>query len=164
MLLAILVSMLLRKMHRGRLNRAFIQLGIILILSCSFDILRVLPYTGTALEESLVFRFVMGYIFIFLRAVQMPMLIRIYALMSGGWSRIKSDPKLAIPYFGPLLAFLGFCYSIFFTQRIFYYTLSPNGVQYVRGNLMTVYDYFGFYFLVFSLVQVFVIRKRLSTE
>ena len=97
MLLAILVSMLLRKMHRGRLNRAFIQLGIILILSCSFDILRVLPYTGTALEESLVFRFVMGYIFIFLRAVQMPMLIRIYALMSGGWSRIKSDPKLAIP-------------------------------------------------------------------
>ena len=100
MLLAILVSMLLRKMHRGRLNRAFIQLGIILILSCSFDILRVLPYTGTALEESLVFRFVMGYIFIFLRAVQMPMLIRIYALMSGGWSRIKSDPKLAIPYFG----------------------------------------------------------------
>jgi EAL domain-containing protein (putative c-di-GMP-specific phosphodiesterase class I) len=164
MLLAILVSMLLRKMHRGRLNRAFIQLGIILILSCGFDILRVLPYTGTALEESLVFRFVTGYIFIFLRAVQMPMLIRIYALMSGGWSRIKSDPKLAIPYFGPLLAFLGFCYSNFFTQRIFYYTLSPDGVQYVRGDLMTVYDYFGFYFLVFSLVQVFVIRKRLSTE
>jgi len=164
MLLAILVSMLLRKMHRGRLNRAFIQLGGVLILSCIFDILRALPYTGTVFEESVVLQFVMGYIFIFLRAIQMPLLIRIYALMSGSWSRIKSDPRLAILFFGPLLAYLGLCYSNFFTQRIFYYTLSPDGVVYVRGDLMTVYDYFGFYFLIFSLVQLFVIRKRLSVE
>ncbi len=164
MLLAILVSMLLRKMHRGRLNRAFLQLGIVLILSCVFDILRALPYTGTALETSVLFKFIMGYIFIFLRAIQMPILIRIYALMSGSWSRIKSDPKLAILYFGPLIAFLGFCYSNFFTQRIFYYTLTDDSVCYVRGDLMTVYDYFGFYFMIFSLVQLFVIRKRLSVE
>ena len=164
MLLAILVSMLLRKMHRGRLNRAFIQLGVILILSCVFDILRALPYTGTALELSVLFRFVMGYIFIFLRAIQLPALIRIYAIMSGSWSRMKSDPKLAIPYFGPFAAYLALCYSNFFTQRIFSFVLSDDAVYYVRGDLMTAYDYFGFYFMIFSLVQLFVIRKRLSVE
>ncbi len=165
MLLAILVSMLLRRMHLGRLNRAFLQLGIVLILSCVFDILRAFPfYVGNSLDQLVLFRFVMGYIFCFLRAVQLPMLIRIYGIMSGSWSRIKSDPKLSIPYFLPLLVYLAFVYSNFFTQRIFYYTLIDGNVYYVRGDLMTVYDYFGFYFMVFSLVQLFVIRKRLSAE
>ena len=35
-----------------------------------------------------------------------------------------------------------------FNQRIFNYMLTPEGISYVRGDLMSVYDYFGFYFMV----------------
>ena len=164
-LLAILVSLLLRKMYRGGLNRAFIQLAILMILSCIFDILRAIPYNeNTAIGSSVVFRFVMGYVFCFLRALQMPLLIRIYGIMSGTWSRIKSDFRIGFFYFFPLLGYLILVYSNFFNQRIFNYTLTSEGISYVRGDLMSVYDYFGFYFMVFSLIQLFVIRKRLSVE
>ena len=37
-------------------------------------------------------------------------------------------------------------------------------MAYVRGELMQYFDYFGMYFMVFSLVQLFLIRKRLSVE
>ncbi len=165
MLLAVIVSMLLRRMYRGRLNRTFIQLAIVMILSCIFDILRAFPFSNnTNLQNAVLFEFIMGYIFCFLRAVQMPMLIRIYGIMSGSWSRIKSDFRFGFFYFVPLLGYLAFVYSNFFTGRIFHYEAVDNGVAYVRGDLMQVYDYFGFYFLIFSLVQLFVIRKRLSTE
>ncbi len=164
-LLAVLVSLLLRKMYRGGLNRAFIQLAILMILSCIFDILRAFPYNeDTAIGSSVVFRFVMGYIFCFLRALQMPLLIRLYGIMSGTWSRIKSDFRVGFFYFFPLLGYLILVYSNFFNQRIFNYMLTPEGISYVRGDLMSVYDYFGFYFMVFSLIQLFVIRKRLSVE
>ncbi|MBP5554134.1 MAG: EAL domain-containing protein [Lachnospiraceae bacterium] len=164
-LLAVLVSLLLRKMYRGGLNRAFIQLAILMILSCIFDILRAFPYNeDTAIGSSVVFRFVMGYIFCFLRALQMPFLIRLYGIMSGTWSRIKSDFRIGFFYFFPLLGYLILVYSNFFNQRIFNYTLTAEGISYVRGDLMSVYDYFGFYFMVFSLIQLFVIRKRLSVE
>ena len=164
-LLAVLVSLLLRKMYRGGLNRAFIQLAILMILSCVFDILRAFPYNeDTAIGSSVVFRFVMGYIFCFLRALQMPLLIRLYGIMSGTWSRIKSDFRVGFFYFFPLLGYLILVYSNFFNQRIFNYMLTPEGISYVRGDLMSVYDYFGFYFMVFSLIQLFVIRKRLSVE
>lgn len=164
-LLAVLVSLLLRKMYRGGLNRAFIQLAILMILSCIFDILRAFPYNeDTAIGSSVVFRFVMGYVFCFLRALQMPLLIRLYGIMSGTWSRIKSDFRVGFFYFFPLLGYLILVYSNFFNQRIFNYMLTPEGISYVRGDLMSVYDYFGFYFMVFSLIQLFVIRKRLSVE
>jgi EAL domain-containing protein (putative c-di-GMP-specific phosphodiesterase class I) len=152
-------------MYRGGLNRAFIQLAILMILSCIFDILRAFPYNeDTAIGSSVVFRFVMGYIFCFLRALQMPLLIRLYGIMSGTWSRIKSDFRVGFFYFFPLLGYLILVYSNFFNQRIFNYMLTPEGISYVRGDLMSVYDYFGFYFMVFSLIQLFVIRKRLSVE
>ena len=164
-LLAILISLLLRKMYRGGLNRAFIQLAILMILSCIFDILRAIPYNEqTAIGSSVVFRFVMGYIFCFLRALQMPLLIRLYGIMSGTWSRIKSDFRIGFFYFFPLMGYLILVYSNFFNQRIFNYALTSEGIAYVRGDLMTVYDYFGFYFMVFSLIQLFIIRKRLSAE
>lgn len=164
-LLAILISLLLRKMYRGGLNRAFIQLAILMILSCIFDILRALPYNeNTAIGSSVVFRFVMGYIFCFLRALQMPLLIRLYGIMSGTWSRIKSDFRIGFFYFFPLIGYLILVYSNFFNQRIFNYILSADGISYVRGDLMSVYDYFGFYFMIFSLIQLFIIRKRLSVE
>ncbi|MBO4909500.1 MAG: EAL domain-containing protein [Lachnospiraceae bacterium] len=164
-LLAILISLLLRKMYRGGLNRAFIQLAILMILSCIFDILRALPYNeNTAIGSSVVFRFVMGYIFCFLRALQMPLLIRLYGIMSGTWSRIKSDFRIGFFYFFPLIGYLILVYSNFFNQRIFHYILSADGISYVRGDLMPVYDYFGFYFMIFSLIQLFIIRKRLSVE
>ena len=164
-LLAILVSLLLRKMYRGGLNRAFIQLAILMILSCIFDILRAVPYNEkTAIGSSVVFRFVMGYIFCFLRALQMPLLIRLYGIMSGTWSRIKSDFRIGFFYFFPLFSYLLLVYSNFFTQRIFNYTLTGHGIVYIRGDLMSMYDYFGFYFMIFSLVQLFIIRKRLSVE
>ena len=157
--------MLLRKMYRGRLNRSFIQLAIVMILSCIFDILRAFPFNGfKVLETSVVFKFVMSYIFCFLRAIQMPLLIRLYGMMSGSWSRMKSDLRIAVFYFVPLIGYLAFVYSNFFTRRIFDYTLAGDQVAYVRGNLMYVYDYFGFYFLIFSLIQLFFIRKRLSVE
>ena len=95
MLFAIVVSLLLRKMYLGRLNRSFIQLTILMIFSCLFDVLRSIPYNEyTVIGSSILFRFVMGYIFCFLRAVQLPLLIRLYGLMSGTWSRIKSDFRL----------------------------------------------------------------------
>ncbi len=152
-------------MYRGGLNRAFIQLAILMILSCIFDILRAIPYNEhTAIGSSVVFRFVMGYIFCFLRALQMPLLIRLYGIMSGTWSRIKSDFRIGFFYFFPLMGYLILVYSNFFNQRIFNYALTSEGIAYVRGDLMTVYDYFGFYFMVFSLIQLFIIRKRLSAE
>ena len=164
-LLAILVSLLLRKMYRGGLNRAFIQLAILMILSCIFDILRALPFKeGNAIGSSVVFRFVMGYIFCFLRALQMPLLIRLYGIMSGTWSRIKSDFRIGVFYFFPLMGYLILVYSNFFNQRIFNYVLTADGILYVRGDLMPLFDYFGFYFMVFSLIQLFIIRKRLSVE
>ena len=164
-LLAILVSLLLRKMYRGGLNRAFIQLAILMILSCVFDILRAIPYNEHSIHgSSVVFRFVMGYIFCFLRALQMPLLIRLYGIMSGTWSRIKSDFRIGFFYFFPLMGYLILVYSNFFNQRIFNYVLTTDGIVYVRGDLMAVFDYFGFYFMVFSLVQLFIIRKRLSVE
>lgn len=164
-LLAVLVSLFLRKMYRGGLNRAFIQLAILMILSCIFDILRALPYNeDTAMGSSVVFRFVMGYIFCFLRALQMPLLIRLYGIMSGTWSRIKSDFRIGFFYFFPLIGYLLLVYSNFFNQRIFNYVLLSEGISYVRGDLMPLYDYCGFYFMVFSLIQLFIIRKRLSVE
>ncbi len=164
-LLAILVSLLLRKMYRGGLNRAFIQLAILMILSCIFDILRALPYNeNNPIGSSVVFRFVMGYIFCFLRALQMPLLIRLYGIMSGTWSRIKSDFRIGFFYFFPLMGYLILVYSNFFNQRIFNYVLTADGITYIRGDLMSLFDYFGFYFMVFSLIQLFIIRKRLSVE
>ena len=164
-LLAVLVSLFLRKMYRGGLNRAFIQLAILMILSCIFDILRALPYNeDTTMGSSVVFRFVMGYIFCFLRALQMPLLIRLYGIMSGTWSRIKSDFRIGFFYFFPLIGYLLLVYSNFFNQRIFNYVLLSEGISYVRGDLMPLYDYCGFYFMVFSLIQLFIIRKRLSVE
>ncbi len=165
MLFAIVVSLLLRKMYLGRLNRSFIQLTILMIFSCLFDILRSIPYNEyTAVGSSILFRFIMGYIFCFLRAVQLPLLIRLYGIMSGTWSRIKSDIRIGFFYFVPLIGYLALVYSNFFTQKLFYYTVTENGLCYVRGSMMSYFDYFGFYFMVFSLVQLFIIRKRLSTE
>lgn len=165
MLFAIVVSLLLRKMYLGRLNRAFIQLTILMIFSCLFDVLRSIPYNEyTAIGSSILFRFVMGYIFCFLRAVQLPLLIRLYGIMSGTWSRIKSDFRIGFFYFIPLIGYLVLVYSNFFNQKLFYYTVTEAGLCYVRGSWMQFFDYFGFYFMVFSLVQLIIIRKRLSTE
>ncbi|MCR5619951.1 MAG: EAL domain-containing protein [Lachnospiraceae bacterium] len=165
MLFAIVVSLLLRKMYLGRLNRSFIQLTILMIFSCLFDVLRAIPYNEyTAVGSSILFRFVMGYIFCFLRAVQLPLLIRLYGIMSGTWSRIKSDFRIGFFYFIPLIGYLALVYSNFFTQKLFYYTVTEDGLCYVRGDMMAYFDYFGFYFMVFSLVHLFIIKKRLSTE
>lgn len=165
MLFAIVVSLLLRKMYLGRLNRSFIQLTILMIFSCLFDVLRSIPYNEyTVIGSSMLFRFVMGYIFCFLRAIQLPLLIRLYGIMSGTWSRIKSDLRIGFFYFVPLIGYLALVYSNFFNQKLFYYTVTENGLCYVRGEYMQFFDYFGFYFMVFSLVQLIIIKKRLSTE
>ncbi len=164
-LVAVIVSMLLRRMYRGSVNRAFIQLSVVMIVSCAFDVLRSYPFVGIQdLQSAVIFRFIMGYIFCFLRALQMPLVVRLYGIMSGTWSRIKSEPLYKILFFVPLFLYLALVYSNFFNQKIFYYTVSDGSVAYVRGELMQYFDYFGMYFMVFSLVQLFLIRKRLSVE
>lgn len=164
-LIAVIVSMLLRRMYRGSVNRAFIQLSVVMIVSCVCDVLRAYPFNNVDHPEStVVFRFVMGYIFCFLRALQMPLVIRMYGIMSGTWSRIKSEPLYKILFFVPLLLYLALVYSNFFNQKIFRYAVVNGQVAYIRGSLMQYFDYFGMYFMVFSLIQLFVIRKRLSVE
>ncbi|MBP1584070.1 MAG: EAL domain-containing protein [Lachnospiraceae bacterium] len=160
-MVALLASLIFRRMHRGRDNRAFVQYVIILIVLTAADIFRTAPlhFLGP-LSESVTFREFWCSTYNILNVCNYAAYIYMVGRMTGTFKTILRKPVLKVIYLFPLIFEAGVIITNIFTHIIFYYENTPEGIVYHRGSHVWLVVSVGYYFVAFAFCHILYCYKK----
>lgn len=159
-LVTLLVALIVRKQTKGRNNRLFLVLVLVILISGISDIFAVY-YDNLQIHSdyNAVLRYVLDYIYFFSRNLTILVYIVYVISLLGRWQSFMKDftlQFLAIAPFGvDILALL----LNFSTKGIFYI---DSDYVYCRGKYMYVLYIVAFYYLIFGLYFLIVNRKLIT--
>lgn len=158
-LIALTLALLLRKLTKGRTNKIFIILLLVIILSGITDIWDLLygPVLVTHTYNTGIRRVILNMYFIS-RNGTTPLYILYVASYMGIWHRIVGKTKMHLLWAIPIVIDIGVLFSNIFNNKV--YTFSED-FEYQRGPLLYVLYVVAFYYLIFSLVLLIKNRKLL---
>ena len=160
-MVALLASLIFRRMHRGRDNRAFVQYVFILILLTAADIFRTAPlrFLGPV-SESVTFREFWCSTYNVLNVCNYAAYIYMVGRMTGTFKSIMRKSGLKALYLLPLIFEAGIIIANIFTHIIFYYEKTADGIVYHRGSMVFLVIFLGYYFVVFAFCHILYCYKK----
>ena len=160
-MVALLASLIFRRMHRGRDNRAFVHYVIILIVLTAADIFRTAPlrFLGPV-SESVAFREFWCSTYNVLNVCNYAAYIYMVGRMTGTFKSIMRKPVLKALYLLPLIFEVGIIIANIFTHIIFYYEKTADGIVYHRGPMVFLVVFLGYYFVVFAFCHILYCYKK----
>ena len=160
-MVALLASLIFRRMHRGRDNRAFVQYVFILILLTVADIFRTAPlrFLGPV-SESVTFREFWCSTYNVLNVCNYAAYIYMVGRMTGTFKSIMRKSGLKALYLLPLIFEAGIIIANIFTHIIFYYEKTADGIVYHRGSMVFLVIFLGYYFVVFAFCHILYCYKK----
>lgn len=162
-MVAIITSIVLRRMYRGAVNRIYLALACLELCTTVFDLFRCAPLSILGeLGQSGIFRTVMCYSYLFLLASSMPLFMTLIALMTGTWQKLRRNAVVGCLFFIPLILFYILIILNIRTHWLFDYQYVNDELTYQQGTYMFVYELFIVYFLIYSLVWLLYTEKRMS--
>ncbi len=162
---SLLISLIFRRMLRGKENRAFVQYVIILIPLTILDILRTANYTFFGIPDSVMRKEISCALYNVLNIMNYAMYIYLVGKITGTFRIIVRKKALLVLYLLPFIAEAVLVISNFFNHKFFYYTdEGAEGIIYHRGDMLWMFVVIGYYYVLFSLVHTVVcyVKKRLS--
>lgn len=160
-MVALLASLIFRRMHRGRENRAFVHYVVILIVLTAADMFRAAPLTILGkISDSIVFREFWCSVYNILNVLNYAAYIYMVGRMTGTFKTLMRKPVLRVLYLLPIVAEAGLVITNIFTHTIFYYIDTPEGIEYHRGPYSWMVVSVGYYFVVFAFCHILYCYKK----
>ena len=161
-LTALLASLIFRRMHRGRENRAVVHYVIILLVLTFSDIFRAAPlFFLQPLSGRIGFREFWCSIYNILNVLNYAVYIYMVGRITGTFRMIIKKPLLRALYVLPVLAEFVIIIVNVFTHSVFYYTrVGDMGTEYHRGPFIYFVIAVGYYFVLFSFIHVLYCYKK----
>ncbi len=155
-LVALLASLIFRRMNRGRENRAFVQYVTLVLFLCIADIMRSAPlHFLKPLSGSILFREIWCSIYNILNVLNFVVYIYMVGKMTGTFRRLVIRPVIALLYFLPMIFDTLLVAVNFYTHNVFYYVrIGEEDVKYYRGPMMWPVIIVGYYYALFSLIHI----------
>ncbi|MCR4793372.1 MAG: EAL domain-containing protein [Lachnospiraceae bacterium] len=154
--IALLASLIFRRMYRGKENRAFVHYVMILLILAVADIFRAAPLTVIRpVSSSLSFREFWCSAYNLLNVFGYASYIYMVGKMTGTFRRIVRNRLTRILYLLPIIADLGLVIMNSFTHSVFYYTrVGEMDVEYHRGTMMWAVVAVGYYYVAFAFIHI----------
>lgn len=155
--IVLLGCMLLRKMTNGKMNRAFILLVSMAILTNAVDIIAVSydKLGGVFLTEKMIYHSM----YLLLRAYTSFFCLCYVIMLTDTWFKASNNRWKKLMLFLPMAIVTAAMIINVFTNHIF--SINHDGV-YVRGPLFLILYIINGYYAVYGFIKVFMYRKMLS--
>lgn len=157
---ALLISIFIRKLTKGRNNALFIALVSYILMSGVFDIFdKLFGPVFTCNRYTIVYQAITNNLYYYFHNFCTPLYIMYLMSMLGIWHKVRDTLTYKILLYWPFNIVLVFLGINLFYPCIFGFT--PQGIYY-RGNMLWVLYIIALYYMVFGLFILFKFRKMLS--
>lgn len=149
----LLISLRIRGLNRGRTNKMFLSLVVLVLLTGIFDVINelygpVFPQNEFTISNQLFF----SYLYFYIRNATTPFYILYVMSVTGIWHRLKEKLLLKLLISVPYGIDCALLLSNTFTGWIFGYT--DDGIYY-RGQYIYILYVIAFYYLIFGMILLF---------
>ena len=157
--IVLLITILLRRMIDGSLNKVFIMLSSTAILTTVSDIAAVTldNMGGGNITAKITFHT----IYLFLRALTSFFHFNYIIVLTDSWYAASNSFRKIFTIFFPILFVMTFMTTNLFTHDIFY--IDEAG-KYIRGQFFPVLYLINFYYLVYAIIKLVKYRSFIEKE
>lgn len=157
-----MLSIILRKLTRGKSNVLYILLILIVFFSGIFDILRIyLPLVLPHTYSSQVQIYIYNYLYFITRNLSTPVYILFIFSVCGMWHEFNKDILLKITWGFPVFAVIAIIVMNLFTKKVF--MITPD-LEYVRGPWLTYMRICAIWILAYSVICLIYNRNMISRQ
>ena len=161
-LIVLLLSIILRKLTRGKSNFLYIVLILIVFFSGIFDILRIyLPSVLPKTFGSQIQIYIYNYLYFITRNLSTSVYILFIFSVCGMWHEFNKDILLKITWGFPVFAVIAIIVMNLFTKKLFYIT--PE-LEYVRGPWLAYMRICATWILAYSVICLIYNRNMISRQ
>ena len=161
-LAVLLLSIIIRKLTRGKSNVLYILLVTVVFLSGIFDILRVsLPSKLPLTLVSQIQIYTYNYLYFLFRNISTPVYILFIFSVCGMWHEFNKDLLLKITWGVPVFAVIAILVMNLFSNKLF--IITPE-LEYVRGPWLTYMRICAVWILAYSVICLIYNRNMISRQ